>query len=1626
MLGNDIEFLEGDCESCPEGHATHCVNLFTPPVLAYDNGNGGEFSGSVAPGVLALGSSSTYTVSSWIVDGVELITTPTVLGPYPAGGAGYDAYFTDLANLLNSVDPNGLTWFLAVGSLPLYHYRHLRAVVPCGVSVSDYGTITSTRSWNGKTRVYQQFVGSKPAEVIGCFERKVTNCADQGGYEFLIINPEDGLLVDLAALEADLGVPICVERCEKPLPEPDPNTPTCETRQTRACCEDSLGVKTPVILDQVVCSDLNGVIVRASSVYDEASWLEFIATGDASVLIEIELDEEDCTITFCDDAVFLQTRTLCDEVTGDVVDFNDYENPDGTILTLGPYDTGTTNESDALGPFEKCECMPVDCVESQEWTYGIDNTGTTHQWADADYKITLSDGSTLQWNQSAASVPGWTAQLTEWAANIQAAATAAGLAWFVEPRAVNNVIPTDISGDYGTTPTGLPGAPSIPVAQALIDGGMAARYVNIQICPGNPVPVSAEVVAVNDPGASTLDRDEGYPLTTAGAVLGPKQQFFVCRCCGQEGTWFLADGITKAEAGQIPNCFEPCGTLAGLDAPPDRDCTFQTLIACDNNNSELTTDFTNTITRRATVCNGEQIAVDYFQEDPNDNSALIEYTLVGDFVDCATGLPVPLPIPPCDDFASLGNLYTLENVTAGLNSIDVDLDNAGEPDVSLDAALAEIATWDIGPDGVPDPTNSGTVTATGIFPDLNVNDANNTPTLQDVQVVSGYVIVDKPTVIRYGGTAEGYQGVYIDACCATGTKTLIYERSINVGGPGLQGDAFGLLPTGIHAISVINLDVNGTNSSATFQSSDDGGTTWATFAPVVSTSKPCEVCIPAIKCIPNGSILNALTLDVIDIDTTYSCPIDCEPTATDSFADALIDCPCGAVIGIRYDNDDNTTDVNNGVGDVDNDGDQDDTKWNFEFNEDDVEPLLDFTDDCLAAGNEVTWSWVNLDGETGEQTFGPEDYTRTGTNVVIVNDVVVPSSSGKMQSLEAKCTSGHKCLPVYDACVVAKLEELIESQCRPTECVESQSYTFGLDNTGSDFRLDEVYEIGLDNGAVITLVQTPTANNTEQLNLWEAEVQAGADALGMTGWQVAATWLNNSPPSADVTNISGANGLPGASSVAAALAMDAGGMVARYLNIEVCPGSPLPISFVRVSRDGVDAVPPFQMPQAGPILGPILKYRVCACCEEAPVYYLEDGVTVAPAPPSCPVPCGTSQLTPEPEGPRCEHFLETACDTNGSVDPADWTSLTRSTILCPDEDAQITYYTDDGNGLIETLLVGMFVDCDSGNEIPVPVAACSDFELATVYRLDTSTISGALRNREWDLGPRPTQFMSVADGTLIREAFDFSAATTVDAAWPRLSVDDTNSDGTIQDAQVIEGYIVVDEPLTMRWASGSAGYFALELGKCCGPLELVLEGATADGTVNPTASIELPAGIHQIRMWNIDDWTNTARTAYYSTDGGATFTADNTPPGVAFSNAKPVEECIIAKVCKDSGDMIDLLTGDVLDPAELTACPQACTPTSGGSGSGGSSTIDGPIEIDCPAEVEETIVTGTGSVPAGFRTVTINNITGLTTVAGGFVLGTGRRVDAISLDSTNHSCINGVLPAIPITGGTWQWIGVRA
>lgn len=91
---------------------------------------------------------------------------------------------------------------------------------------------------------------------------------------------------------------------------------------------------------------------------------------------------------------------------------------------------------------------------------------------------------------------------------------------------------------------------------------------------------------------------------------------------------------------------------------------------------------------------------------------------------------------------------------------------------------------------------------------------------------------------------------------------------------------------------------------------------------------------------------------------------------------------------------------------------------------------------------------------------------------------------------------------------------------------------------------------------------------------------------------------------------------------------------------------------------------------------------------------------------------------------------------------------------------------------------------------------------------------------------------------------------------------------------------------------------------------------------------------------------------------------------------------------------------------------------------GGGTIIYGQCPIN---KIDDThvLINGTGNVPAGLKTVTINNLSGITSINGGFELGDGRRVTSISFDATELSDVKGLLPTYTLAGGTFQWIGLK-
>jgi hypothetical protein len=537
-------------------------------------------------------------------------------------------------------------------------------------------------------------------------------------------------------------------------------------------------------------------------------------------------------------------------------------------LSDGLQETDTDVISELEASLKDCtSCKDKECRESQEWTYAIDNTGTLFS-EDNTIKIELSDGTEFTFNQPPTT--NWTPQMELWGQEIQATADAQGLKWFVETRFRDPRNPSSLAGGGGFN-----GPPSVAVSNALTN--MLWRYVNIQICPGQPTPVAATIVNSSNPARI------GKSLTTDGPVKGPLQRFFVCVECEELDVWYLEDGITLAEQGQIPNCYEPCGVIAQLPAPPENNCTFEIDVACDNNNSANTADFTNTITRRAKVCNGEQIAVDYFQADPDDANALISYELVGEFVDCATGEPIALPPVVCEASNYAGKIWRLKggenpeaniewwggsNFTSG-NATSAPHDNVSNIfSVSSDGRTLEHVN------GVPSAsfTQEEPSVNTSRQPFLsNVGASSNAETNGNDQLrVYGYINAVQDILLKDTNTNTGERGaIWINRCCAGSLELLFEDTTDSVSGDTSIFDGV-LIPAGIHYIEIATSDLSAWQGFELSASFDDGKTYQQ--LPMYST-KPVYECIALARCVDTGLLTNRNTGEVITIlENDLNCP----------------------------------------------------------------------------------------------------------------------------------------------------------------------------------------------------------------------------------------------------------------------------------------------------------------------------------------------------------------------------------------------------------------------------------------------------------------------------------------------------------------------------------------------------------------------------------------------------------------------------------------------------------------------------------------------------------------------------------------------------------------------------------
>jgi len=247
-------------------------------------------------------------------------------------------------------------------------------------------------------------------------------------------------------------------------------------------------------------------------------------------------------------------------------------------------------------------------------------------------------------------------------------------------------------------------------------------------------------------------------------------------------------------------------------------------------------------------------------------------------------------------------------------------------------------------------------------------------------------------------------------------------------------------------------------------------------------------------------------------------------------------------------------------------------------------------------------------------------------------------------------------------------------------------------------------------------------------------------------------------------------------------------------------------------------------------------------------------------------------------------------------------------LICRIEDLENKPDLDEQNLLVNC--DELVLEISNGDSV-----ALEDLGNLTGWRL-APIVTPGVRNREWhDTAPVvPIADSTTAAGRAFRISHDFSLPTTTNTTITNLNLNDTDDTAVELDVQVLDTFITV--PVGGVWVQydgGSEGYWAIEVGYCCGPLELADELGYSDRE-NASAIVGpvfLPEGQHAFRAWNIDSGgTNSSHVIRYSTDGTTFSTA--VPSGVEFSLDCRATECQNFPAC---GDL----------PDGWTECPPVCT-----------------------------------------------------------------------------------------------------
>ena len=531
-------------------------------------------------------------------------------------------------------------------------------------------------------------------------------------------------------------------------------------------------------------------------------------------------------------------------------------------------------------------------------------------------------------------------------------------------------------------------------------------YASVECCPGDKTIVSATATVVGGKRDGRL-----VPLLTGTRVIS-SEKVTVCLCCDALPVW-------KDAAGEIipePECAFPCTACPCLPEKPTPVCEIDTLgPLCDivlqededGNPIDPTTDdiVQSGVYLEVVTCEGATSVTPFTIDNPDEPEP---YDIVGYLGDCDTLAPVEEVTtcnPDCQFIPTEWQLHHAGVDNNGVPSIPMRFDASGTFEVTL--ADGTVATVDVpATTGWTQQIDAWAVAFGAVFPDCTFSTRCLNP-----NTGGGCGSTPGPSPDAYLGTM--FYRYMAQECCEAGRLIV--------------------------SVEIV----------ASSDPTDVGG--------LFNVQQASSECIKGYKCVTcDGVVVYDANMVQIPADSVPVCCDNCVTVSEEKLCELvdLIDsvtfvCPdCGDGVGtvdsIEYVNSDITTDFSGGLGDVDGDGSQDDTKWNWSADEPDAEPLMAFTRDCLANGATVRWDWTNVPntgvGPSGSQTFDASEFveqsTATGGSFQIFNDATGDLS--KVASITATCLSTevveHNCLRTHDACLNATATAILEKLCEPEPC----------------------------------------------------------------------------------------------------------------------------------------------------------------------------------------------------------------------------------------------------------------------------------------------------------------------------------------------------------------------------------------------------------------------------------------------------------------------------------------------------------------------------------------------------------------------------------------------------------------